>query len=162
MASGDAGPLKRPLSMASFAVNVWLSGMNPAAFKFTNLLIHLGNGVLVYLLTHQLLGALVATHSLPLGATRALGRALGDGAVAFGPVAVDLGVVCGSAYDQLGGDLHPARDARLCPRTAALADAGRRDRGGADLDRSGFYAACGANQGKRPAAAWVFIFRSNG
>lgn len=71
MASGDAGPLKRPLSMASFAVNVWLSGMNPAAFKFTNLLIHLGNGVLVYLLTHQLLGALVATHSLPLGATRA-------------------------------------------------------------------------------------------
>lgn len=55
MNSGNAGPLKRPLSMASFAVNVWISGMNPVYFKLTNVLLHTLNGGLVYWLSYLVL-----------------------------------------------------------------------------------------------------------
>ncbi len=58
--SGNAGPLKRPVAMLSFAANVWATGMNPVWFKFTNVLIHLVNGVLVYWLTRLLLSRLAA------------------------------------------------------------------------------------------------------
>ncbi len=70
MLSSDAGPLKRPLSMASFAVNVWLAGMNGFWFKLTNVLIHLGNGWLVYALARQLLDALAETHAAALSNAR--------------------------------------------------------------------------------------------
>ncbi|BCX82747.1 protein O-mannosyl-transferase [Methylomarinovum caldicuralii] len=56
--SGNAGPLGRPVAMLSFAVNVWLTGMNPFWFKLTNVLIHLANGILIYILTGLLLGQL--------------------------------------------------------------------------------------------------------
>lgn len=54
--SSDAGLFKRPISMFSFAANYWLFGLNPIAFKVTNLLIHLLNGWLVFSLSRRLLG----------------------------------------------------------------------------------------------------------
>lgn len=52
---GTAGPLKRPLSMLSFAANRAATGIEPFWFKLTNLSIHLFNGWLVYLLIRRLL-----------------------------------------------------------------------------------------------------------
>jgi protein O-mannosyl-transferase len=48
--SGVGGPLRRPISMLTFAANYYLSGFAPFWFKLTNLLIHCANGVLVYFL----------------------------------------------------------------------------------------------------------------
>jgi len=45
--SGHAGPLKRPVSMFSFALNHVFSGFDPYSFKLTNLFIHLINTALV-------------------------------------------------------------------------------------------------------------------
>lgn len=53
--SGTAGPLKRPLTMATFAVNHALTGIAPYWFKLTNLVIHLLNGCLVFLFCRRLL-----------------------------------------------------------------------------------------------------------
>lgn len=46
----NAGPLQRPVAMASFAINTYLAGgfESPAAFRVINLAIHLLNGILVY------------------------------------------------------------------------------------------------------------------
>ncbi|MCT8089465.1 hypothetical protein H0920_08205 [Acinetobacter sp. C_4_1] len=49
--SGGAGPLGRPVSMLSFAINYYFTGFEPFYFKFTNLIIHLVNGILVYFLS---------------------------------------------------------------------------------------------------------------
>lgn len=46
--SGHAGPLGRPLSLISFALNHYFSGFDPFAFKLTNLVIHWINAFLVY------------------------------------------------------------------------------------------------------------------
>lgn len=51
IASGHAGPLGRPLSMLSFALQFESWPDNPAAFKLVNLLLHLANGGLVFWLT---------------------------------------------------------------------------------------------------------------
>jgi hypothetical protein len=48
--SGTAGPTKRPISMISFALNVYLGGLSPFQFKLTNLLIHILNGILIFAL----------------------------------------------------------------------------------------------------------------
>jgi len=53
--SGIAGPLKRPISMLSFAANRTTTGLDPFGFKLTNLAIHLLNGLLVYSLVRRLL-----------------------------------------------------------------------------------------------------------
>lgn len=53
--SGGARPLSRPISMVSFAVNYYVSGMNPYYFKATNLAIHLVNGALIFMLARLLL-----------------------------------------------------------------------------------------------------------
>ncbi|CAK0775292.1 protein O-mannosyl-transferase [Gammaproteobacteria bacterium] len=53
--SSDAGILKRPVSMLSFAVNAYLTGINPYPFKAVNLLIHILNGILIYWVTKLLL-----------------------------------------------------------------------------------------------------------
>jgi len=42
--SGYSGPLLRPFSMMSFAVNYYATGLDPYYFKLTNLVIHLCNG----------------------------------------------------------------------------------------------------------------------
>lgn len=46
--SGDAGPLGRPISMLTFALNHYFTGFDPYYFKLTNLIIHLINGVILY------------------------------------------------------------------------------------------------------------------
>lgn len=55
-----SSPSGRPLSLASFAVNYHLTGVEPFYFKLTNLCIHLVNGLLVYLLVRQLWTRLTA------------------------------------------------------------------------------------------------------
>ena len=62
--SGIAGPLGRPVSQLSFALNHFFSGLNPFAFKLTNLVIHFLNGVLIFFLARLLLFSLptVARH----------------------------------------------------------------------------------------------------
>ena len=54
MLSSDTGPMRRPLSMLTFALNIYFNGLNPSAFKITNLVIHLLNGVLVFALLHKI------------------------------------------------------------------------------------------------------------
>lgn len=49
--SGFSGPLQRPLSMLSFAVNYYAAGLDPYYFKLTNLMIHLFNGAGIFVLT---------------------------------------------------------------------------------------------------------------
>ncbi|MBI4756364.1 MAG: hypothetical protein HY778_13305 [Betaproteobacteria bacterium] len=53
--SGDAGPLGRPLSMLSFALNSHFHGFEPLGYKLANLGIHLVNGALTYVLALLLL-----------------------------------------------------------------------------------------------------------
>lgn len=53
--STASGPLRRPISMLSFAINYYLTGFNPFYFKITNLAIHLFNGIGIFVLTTILL-----------------------------------------------------------------------------------------------------------
>ncbi len=53
--SFNAGPLRRPISMLTFALNRTLFGPTPLSFKITNVLIHLLNGVLLLGFTRTLL-----------------------------------------------------------------------------------------------------------
>lgn len=53
--SGFSGPLLRPLSMMSFAANYYATGLDTYHFKLTNLVIHLLNGVGIFILTWLLL-----------------------------------------------------------------------------------------------------------
>lgn len=56
--SSGSSALHRPLSMLSFAVQVWSSGLSPWPLKLVNLLIHLINGLLVLALANRMIGAL--------------------------------------------------------------------------------------------------------
>lgn len=58
--SGEAGLLKRPLAMISFAIDYYFHGYNPFYFKLTNLAIHLLNGYILFNLT-KLLSRLLFT-----------------------------------------------------------------------------------------------------
>lgn len=53
---GDSGPTGRPLSLLSFYINdtAW-NGASAASFKFTNVMVHLLNGVLIFWLGIKLL-----------------------------------------------------------------------------------------------------------
>jgi hypothetical protein len=53
--SSASGPLGRPITMLSFAANHYVSGFDPFPFKVTNLVIHMINGVGIFLLTSLLL-----------------------------------------------------------------------------------------------------------
>lgn len=53
--SSDAGPLKRPISMLTFALNQHVSGLDPVAFKLVNVVLHVANSLLVWLLAYQIL-----------------------------------------------------------------------------------------------------------
>lgn len=55
--SGDAGVLGRPVSVLSFALNHYFNGLSPFYFKLTNIVIHLLNGIAVFVLTCLLLNA---------------------------------------------------------------------------------------------------------
>lgn len=54
--SKDAGPLYRPISMASFALNYYFTRFDPYYYKLTNLCLHLINGAGLFILTSLLLG----------------------------------------------------------------------------------------------------------
>jgi protein O-mannosyl-transferase len=66
--SGNSSPLGRPLSMATFALNYSLLDGSALSFKLVNLLIHLANGILIFMLARSLLHA--------LGYARDTGRSL--------------------------------------------------------------------------------------
>ena len=53
--SSPSSEFKRPLSSLSFAANYLASGLDPFGWKLTNLVIHLLNGLLVFLLARRLL-----------------------------------------------------------------------------------------------------------
>jgi hypothetical protein len=53
--SSSSSEFKRPLASLSFAANYLVSGLDPYWMKLTNLLIHLLNGLLVFLLSRSLL-----------------------------------------------------------------------------------------------------------
>lgn len=53
--SSPSSELKRPLASLSFAANYLVTGLNPFWMKLTNLIIHLLNGLLVFLLARALL-----------------------------------------------------------------------------------------------------------
>lgn len=53
--SADAGPLKRPIPSLTFLANFELFGVNPLSHKVTNLVIHLCNVWLVFVLLRRLL-----------------------------------------------------------------------------------------------------------
>jgi hypothetical protein len=55
MTSGNAGPLGRPISQLSFALNYYFTELAPFPFKLTNLAIHGLNGLLIYAVAHSLL-----------------------------------------------------------------------------------------------------------
>ncbi len=55
--SGTAGIFGRPISMASFAIDAWRSGLDVYAFKITNLTIHLCTGLAVLAFSRLLLQA---------------------------------------------------------------------------------------------------------
>lgn len=57
--SGRAGLLKRPVAMASFGLNYFVSGLEPRGWKIANLAIHLLTGWLVFLVCRELVRALV-------------------------------------------------------------------------------------------------------
>lgn len=62
---GLSGQFGRPISQLSFALNYYFSGFSSFAFKLTNLLIHCLNGVLVCLLSYQLLDSVRERLKLP-------------------------------------------------------------------------------------------------
>ncbi len=56
---GSGGPTGRPLANLSFALNNFLSGLQPYRFKYTNLLLHLLTGLLLFALGRRLLPLLL-------------------------------------------------------------------------------------------------------
>ncbi len=54
MLSSDTGPMRRPLSMLSFTLNIYFNDLDTSAFKITNLVIHLLNGVLIFALLRKI------------------------------------------------------------------------------------------------------------
>ncbi|MCU7927346.1 MAG: hypothetical protein KZQ97_13005 [Candidatus Thiodiazotropha sp. (ex Dulcina madagascariensis)] len=55
ISQAEPGPIGRPVSFISFAINTAFSGLNPYYFKLTNLAIHLLNGVVLFSLVRILL-----------------------------------------------------------------------------------------------------------
>jgi len=55
LSTDQSGPLGRPVSILSFIINYYFSGLNPYYFKLTNLVIHLLNGISLFILTRLLL-----------------------------------------------------------------------------------------------------------
>lgn len=60
--SSEAGLLRRPVAMLSFAFNYYFDGLDPYYFKIVNIVIHLATAVLLFFLTKCLLERLNAAH----------------------------------------------------------------------------------------------------
>jgi len=69
--SFSAFPGNRPLAQLTFGINHAISGLDPFAFKLTNLVIHLLNGILVFILTRLVYRATMGPAS-DLGSERQL------------------------------------------------------------------------------------------
>lgn len=67
MGDGISG---RPISMLSFALNYYLAGPAPYSFKLINLVIHLLNGLCIFILTALILGIYRRYHDPELGSER--------------------------------------------------------------------------------------------
>jgi hypothetical protein len=74
--SSESGILRRPISMLSFALNHYSSGLGPASYKFTNIVVHLTVILAIFFLTRQLLAALRETHGESTVTRHASGVAL--------------------------------------------------------------------------------------
>ena len=64
--SSPSSEFKRPLASLSFAANYLATGLNPYWMKLTNLVIHLLNGLLVFLLARALLNVVADKKRVPL------------------------------------------------------------------------------------------------
>lgn len=62
--SVDSGPLKRPVSIASFALNYYFFGISPYSFKLVNLLIHILNSIAFFVLSVLLLARMHAQYNI--------------------------------------------------------------------------------------------------
>ncbi len=69
--SSPASVFKRPLASLSFAANYLADGLDPFGWKLANLLIHLLNGVLLFVFTRQLLRLLPDSPDQPSAGTLA-------------------------------------------------------------------------------------------
>lgn len=63
--SSPSSEFKRPLASLSFAANYLISGLDPYWMKLTNLMLHLLNGLLVFLLARSLLEAITSPQPAP-------------------------------------------------------------------------------------------------
>lgn len=54
--SSGSGPTDRPISMLTFAIQDWFTGLAPWPLKFVNVLIHAANGLLVFVLVRAVVG----------------------------------------------------------------------------------------------------------
>ncbi|MDR1848793.1 MAG: hypothetical protein LBQ75_02015, partial [Zoogloeaceae bacterium] len=63
--SGDAGPLGRPLSVLSFALNYYFAGLDSFYFKLTNLILHLINTLLVFFLARIIFSGFLKQRTTP-------------------------------------------------------------------------------------------------
>ena len=76
--SSGSGPLDRPISMLSFALNEYFFGPSPYSMKATNILIHAFNGILLYAVAALILTAYrrrfrpELSHGLVLGTALAI------------------------------------------------------------------------------------------
>lgn len=53
--SSSSGPTDRPLSMLTFVIQDWFTGLAPWPLKFVNVVIHITNGLLIFLLSRLVL-----------------------------------------------------------------------------------------------------------
>ncbi|MHB8347822.1 MAG: hypothetical protein ACYDHM_11685 [Acidiferrobacterales bacterium] len=60
--SSQAGILRRPISMLTFALNYYFFGIKPFSFKLVNLIIHLANGIGLFILGSQVLNVYRQIH----------------------------------------------------------------------------------------------------
>lgn len=65
--SSDSGPTERPLSMLSFALQGWFTGLAPQPLKLVNVLIHITNGLLIYSLSRSVLMFIWADRRTAIG-----------------------------------------------------------------------------------------------
>ena len=77
--SSPSSFLRRPLASLTFSMNWYFGGGDPWPFKVTNIVIHLINGVLVFVMLRALLRLLVLRNTSPRAARDPLPAEEGDG-----------------------------------------------------------------------------------
>jgi len=72
LSSGVTTVINRPVSMLTFGLNHYLTGLTPYPFKLVNLLLHLLISIGLYLLSRELLARSAATQGMPVTRLRLL------------------------------------------------------------------------------------------